>query len=164
MINNDILSLLFYIIFLIEFSRILLGFFFFFFLFLSFIVCLGSYFTNTSEFEEFRNEKMKVLKELSLIKSIQIEFVKHSLLSRRIIKIDKEIIHLKDKQRKQLATLKQFFIIIRVRPFLVIDFHSFSSSSSSSSFILIFFQFFQFCLSFSWLFIVVFVLFMEIFQ
>ena len=51
----------------------------------------------SKKYKELISSKNVITSELKEIKSLQLEFVRHSLLSRRIIKIDKEIDESKGK-------------------------------------------------------------------
>jgi hypothetical protein len=75
----------------------------------------GSYFTQPPEkLQDSLLEKSKVSLELSQIKSIQLQFVKHSKLSRQMIALDKKIASYRDHQTKQLGRVKQAFLFGRV--------------------------------------------------
>ena len=56
-----------------------------------------------------------ISKEIAKIKSIQLEFVKHSLLTRKNIKIEKEVEVLKEEQLPKSHRVKYVLQGIRVR-------------------------------------------------
>ena len=53
--------------------------------------------------------------ELAKIKSVQLEFVKHSLLSRKVISIEKKIENIQVLYSPRLLRVKKIFRILRVR-------------------------------------------------
>lgn len=53
--------------------------------------------------------------ELAKIKSVQLEFVKHSLLSRKVISIEKKIENIQVLYAPRLLRVKKIFRILRVR-------------------------------------------------
>jgi hypothetical protein len=63
------------------------------------------------------NEKIDVTLQLSDIKSVQLEFVKHSLLSRKKIKLEKEIENLQLEQAPKVRRVKRFGRIVKVNSF-----------------------------------------------
>lgn len=121
--NGSTGYLLFYISFLVEFSRLLLGPLYF---FLFSLLFAGSYFSHPSdELHEILQERTKLHIELSNIKSIQLQFVQHSKLSRQIISLDKKITKHRENQSHSLTKLKHAFLLIRVN---ILYFSSYLSS------------------------------------
>lgn len=53
--------------------------------------------------------------ELAKIKSVQLEFVKHSLLSRKVISIEKKIENIQVLYSPRLLRVKKIFRVLRVR-------------------------------------------------
>ncbi len=62
-----------------------------------------------------QNQKFEASKELSQIKSVQLEFVKHSKLTRQVIKFEKEIEALQLTHGPRFKRVKNTFRIVRVR-------------------------------------------------
>lgn len=57
--------------------------------------------------------------ELKEIKSLQNDFVKHSLLSRRLIKLDKEITSIRDGQTPKIKLLSTIGIAVRILVYVI---------------------------------------------
>lgn len=60
---------------------------------------------------------MEAIVKRNAIKSVQIQLVEHSLISRRIIKLEKEIEKLKDGQIPRERSARFYFRMIRVSLF-----------------------------------------------
>jgi hypothetical protein len=88
-----------FIPFLLEFFRIMIGYFF------------GG---QSSQYTKLEDEKLKIQLELSTIKSIQLELVRHSKLERKLIKLDKELETLKASQGPKEKKIKSMANILRV--------------------------------------------------
>jgi hypothetical protein len=59
-------------------------------------------------------EKLQAQKEVAQIKSVQLELVKHSLLTRKVIKLEKEIEKLQQSVQPTSLKVKYYSRIIRV--------------------------------------------------
>lgn len=114
--SSDTVYLLFYISFLVELSRILLGLSPFSLLYAP----LGSYISQPSdELQETLQERINIHQELSNIKSVQLQLVQHSKLTRKDIVLEKKIAKLRENQSNGLTRLKHVFIFIRVTPIII---------------------------------------------
>lgn len=88
---------------------------------------------DSSELKTTIAEKASVQAELALIKSIQLEFVQHSLLTRKLIKYDKKLEEIQEKQlplrsktRTALRVLRQcvylcFGVYLHSKPMLMLE-------------------------------------------
>jgi hypothetical protein len=86
------------LIMLFEFCRIVFGYF----------LC-----KPPKELAKLEAERYEIQQELATIKSVNLEFVRHSLLSRKVIKIEKSIDDLKAAEAPRLSRAKGFFRILR---------------------------------------------------
>ena len=68
----------------------------------------------SKEIEVLQNQKIEAAQELALIKSVQLELVRHSLLTRKVIKIDKQIETIQSKHAPKQRSVKNVLRIIRV--------------------------------------------------
>lgn len=93
-----------FIPFLLEFFRIMIGYFF------------GG---QSSQYTKLEDEKLKIQLELSTIKSIQLELVRHSKLERKLIKLDKELETLKASQGPKEKKIKSMANILRAIVYLI---------------------------------------------
>lgn len=59
-------------------------------------------------------EKIEALKEVAGIKSVQLELVRHSLLTRKVIKIEKQIEKLQNDQAPKILKIKNIARCLRV--------------------------------------------------
>ena len=85
---------------------------------------LGYFFAKPpDQIRKYNLEKAKANKELAEIKSIQLELVRHSLLTRKVIKIDKDIEKLQEKLIPRAKKVKQFFRILRVSLYFILLIH-----------------------------------------
>ena len=76
---------------------------------------IGYFFVSQhSQSAKLEKEKIRIQMELSQIKSIQLELVRHSKLERNLIKIDKELEKLKANQIPKEKQMKFHFQIARV--------------------------------------------------
>lgn len=99
------------------------------FLFEAIRIGYGYFFVSQhSQSAKLEKEKIRIQMELSQIKSIQLELVRHSKLERNLIKIDKELEKLKANQIPKEKQMKFHFQIARILLFVVAGFY-FSSSS-----------------------------------
>eukprot|EP01040_Poterioochromonas_malhamensis_P001193 gene1193-1266_t len=73
-----------------------------------------SFVGQSSQIAKLEKEKLQIQYELSTIKSIQLELVRHSKLERNLIKIDKEIEKLKASQIPKEKKMKSYFQIGRL--------------------------------------------------
>jgi hypothetical protein len=64
--------------------------------------------------KELEQEKFEAKFELASIKSVQVEFIRHSKLQREIIRIDRELEILKANQQPKADKLKYIMHIVRV--------------------------------------------------
>ena len=63
---------------------------------------------------QLETDKYIAQSELAKIKSVQLEFVKHSLLSRKVISIEKKIENIQALYSPRLLSVRKIFRIIRV--------------------------------------------------
>ena len=69
---------------------------------------------DPSELKQVREEKLALQAELATIKSVQLEFVRHSLLSRRVIKLEKQIDEIVEKQGPLRIRVQRALQILRL--------------------------------------------------
>lgn len=70
--------------------------------------------SDSQELRKMYAERKEAQIEIGLIKSIQLEFVRHSLLSRKIIKYDKQIEDVLEKQVPFKSRVQTVFRVLRV--------------------------------------------------
>ena len=69
----------------------------------------------SSEIGKLEAKLLETQLDVSKIKSVQLEFVKHSKLSRELIKLEKQIETIKDKDAPKAKQVAYIFQMIRVR-------------------------------------------------
>lgn len=69
----------------------------------------------SAEVNKLEIEKYDAMAEVAKIKSVQLEFVKHSKLTRNVIKIEKTIETLQAQYFPRLLKVRKIFRILRVR-------------------------------------------------
>ena len=69
---------------------------------------------RSDEISVLQAQKIEVAREIAEIKSVQVEFVQHSLLKRKEIKIDKRIELLESQYMPRYLRVKYFARIARV--------------------------------------------------
>ncbi len=78
--------------------------------------CAGYFFGTPSEEIRVLNEtKAQISKEVSEIRSIHLDLVNHSKLTRKIIKIDKQIAALKEAHVPRFQKVRKIGRVVRVR-------------------------------------------------
>ena len=68
----------------------------------------------SSEAMKLEADKLEAQLEVTKIKSVQLEFVKHSLLTRKVISIEKKIEQLQALYYPRLLLVRKIFRIVRV--------------------------------------------------
>lgn len=71
----------------------------------------------SAEAKKLEVEKYEVQAELSTIKSVQLEFVRHSLLTRKVIKAEKQLELIQSQYLPKVQRVRRYLRIIRVRKF-----------------------------------------------
>lgn len=69
---------------------------------------------DPSELKQAREEKLALQSELATIKSVQLEFVRHSLLSRKVIKLEKQIDEIAVRQGPLRIRVQRALQILRL--------------------------------------------------
>ena len=69
-------------------------------------------------------EKYEAQAELSTIKSVQLEFVRHSLLTRKVIKAEKQLELIQSQYLPKVQKVRRYLRIIRVNIFIPLFFSS----------------------------------------
>lgn len=65
-------------------------------------------------------EKYETQAELATIKSVQLEFVKHSLLTRKLIKTEKQLESIQSLYLPKLLKVRRYMRILRVKLSLIV--------------------------------------------
>jgi hypothetical protein len=78
-------------------------------IFFAYILC-----KPPNQIAKLQAEKFELQQELATIKSVNLEFVRHSLLSRKVIKIEKSIEGVKESQAPKIMRVKGFFRVLRM--------------------------------------------------
>lgn len=68
----------------------------------------------SDEVNKLESDKYDAMAEVAKIKSVQLEFVKHSLLTRKVISIEKKIETLQAQYFPRLLRVRKIFRIVRV--------------------------------------------------
>ena len=85
----------------------------------------------SAEAKKLEVEKYEVQAELSTIKSVQLEFVRHSLLTRKVIKAEKQLELIQSQYLPKVQRVRRYLRIIRVRKF---------SLSNTKHFLILFYR------------------------
>lgn len=78
----------------------------------------------SAEAKKLELEKYEAQAELSTIKSVQLEFVRHSLLTRKVIKAEKQLELIQSQYLPKVQKVRRYLRIIRVISFIPIYFVS----------------------------------------
>jgi hypothetical protein len=92
----------------------------------------------SSEVLKLETDKFEAQVEISKIKSVQLEFVKHSLLNRKVISIEKKLEGIQAQYAPRVLKVKKIFRVVRVS-FILTSFYPNRSSSFSYSLLSIIF-------------------------
>lgn len=71
----------------------------------------------STEIIKLENDRLDAVVEVGKIRSVQLEFVKHSKLSRKVISIEKQIETLQAQYFPRLLKVRKFFRVLRVNIF-----------------------------------------------
>lgn len=74
----------------------------------------------SNKIQKLEEEKIATSLELATVKNVQVDFVRHSKLKRKMIKIEKEIEGLKDEIAPRLKKVKNLFRILRLCGYAVL--------------------------------------------
>ena len=69
---------------------------------------------DPSELRSAREERLALQAELATIKSVQLEFVRHSLLSRKVIKLEKQIDEISERQGPLRTRVQRTLQLLRL--------------------------------------------------